>query len=115
MGLVDLMSNVTDEAVFIFLDDVRMPPSEHWVVYRTAEEAYEAIRQIDADRQIVLSLDHDLGEDIGTGYDLLNWLEKDIVTEQGYRPKIAFRIHSANPVGRDNMARAIQSIEGMLQ
>lgn len=104
-----------DNAKLIFLDDVRMPPSLHWDVARTAERAYELIREASSmDRPIMVSLDHDLGEDMATGYDLLNWLEKDIVTDEKFRPVLVFRIHSANPVGRDNMARAIKSIEDML-
>lgn len=104
-----------DDIKFIFLDDVRMPPSTHWYVARTAEEAYVLVRDFAmAGEQIVLSLDHDLGENIPTGYDLLNWLERDIYTETGFRPDIAFRIHSANPVGRANMDRAIKAIERLL-
>jgi hypothetical protein len=92
-----------------------MPPSKHWTVVRTPEAAYALIRDAQSrGQEMVLSLDHDLGEDIPTGYDLLNWLEKDIVTEQNFCPKISFQIHSANPVGRDNMARAIRAIEGMM-
>lgn len=87
----------------------------HWEIARTAEEAYRLIREAaKAEQEMVVSLDHDLGEDIPTGYDLLNWLEKDIATEEGFRPVIAFRIHSANPVGRQNMDMAIRSIERML-
>lgn len=113
MSLAKLMSTI-DNALFIFLDDVRNPPSDHWIVVRTAGAAYEAILKGNKeDREMVVSLDHDLGEDIPTGYDLLNWLEKDIATDQSFRPNIAFQIHSANPVGRDNMARAIGAIERM--
>lgn len=99
------------DTVFIYLDDIRVPPSDQWVVVRTAEAAYLAVRKhYKAGKAIVLSLDHDLGKDIPTGYDLLNWLEKDIVTDAAFRPDIGFLIHSANPVGRDNMNRAIKEI-----
>lgn len=100
---------------FIFLDDVRNPPGDGWVVARNAGAAYFLLREaVSLGETIVLSLDHDLGEDTPTGYDLLNWLEKDIVTEPSFRPDIAFQIHSANPVGRMNMARAIAAIEERL-
>ena len=103
------------ETTFIYLDDVRVPPSNEWLVVRTAEEAYTAVlASYKNGEEIVLSLDHDLGEDIPTGYDLLNWLEKDIVTDMTFRPNISFLIHSANPVGRENMARAINAIRGLL-
>ena len=102
--------------LFIFLDDIRDPPSDEWIVVRDAVTAYHHI--VDAwvaGRTIVISLDHDLGEDIPTGYDLLNWIEKDIATDDYLRPNISFRIHSANPVGRDNMTRAIGAIERIMQ
>lgn len=110
--------------LFIYLDDMRVPPSRHWTVVRTAEQAYEAIRRAyNAGQEMVLSLDHDLGEEVtpdctrvcrATGYDLLSWLEKDIAIDTSFRPNIAFCIHSANPVGRENMGRAIKEIERMM-
>lgn len=104
-----------DSIRFIFLDDIRFAPSTHWDVARTAEEAYVLIKDAaKAGQEMVVSLDHDLGEDIPTGYDLLNWIERDIATDETFRPTIAFRIHSANPVGRDNMDRAIRAIERMM-
>lgn len=49
-----------------------------------------------------LYIDHDLGE-INTGYDLVVW-----ALQNGLCPKQVF-IVSANPVGRDNIARALVS------
>jgi len=105
---------VLDNTAFIFLDDVRMPPSDRWTIARDAGIAYAMI--LDAHKSgknIIASLDHDLGEDIPTGYDLLNWIEKDIATTD-FRPIIAFSIHSANPVGRVRMEQAIGAIEARL-
>jgi hypothetical protein len=85
------------------------------LIVRTAGQAYEAILRLHkGGRDMVLSLDHDLGEDIPTGYDLLNWLERDIVADMEFRPQISFRIHSANPVGRENMARVINELRKYL-
>ncbi len=109
------MSTIED-TLFIFLDDIRDPLSDEWIVVRDAVTAYHHI--VDAwvaGRTIVISLDHDLGEDMPTGYDLLNWIELDIAIDDHLHPNISFQIHSANPVGRDNMARAIKSIERMMQ
>ena len=107
--------NTLDDILFIFLDDLRDPPSDEWVVVRTAETAYEAILAGNkADKDMVVSLDHDLGEDIPTGYDLVKWIYKDIATDEDFRPKISFLIHSMNPVGRENMVGTIKSIERML-
>lgn len=103
------------DTIFIFLDDVRNPQGSHWIVVRTAEDAYTLIREMmSTGLPVVASLDHDLGENMTTGYDLLNWLEKDIATDEQFRPNITFQIHSANPVGRMNMDMAIRSIMRML-
>ncbi len=107
--------NTLDNTLFIFLDDLREPPSDKWVIVRTAETAYEAILAGNkAGKDMVVSLDHDLGEDIPTGYDLVKWIYKDIAIDENFRPQISFLIHSMNPVGRENMANTIKSIEGML-
>lgn len=96
----------------IFLDDIRNPPDDSWIVARTASEAYFLIRN-NARVEITASLDHDLGDNIPTGYELLNWIERDIAMD-GFRPRITFAIHSANPVGCRNMQQAIESIQKML-
>lgn len=97
--------------VNIYLDDIRTPPDDNWVVVRNAYQAYAGIKCFAMmGKTMVVSLDHDLGENTPTGYELLNWLERDIVTDSNFRPDISFQIHSANPVGRENMARAIQAI-----
>ena len=104
------MTNIRD-TIFIYLDDVREAPSDMWVVVRDANLAYSLIIEFArSGYPMVVSLDHDLGENVSTGYDLLNWLEKDIVTDENFRPDVCFQIHSANPVGRANMERAIGAI-----
>jgi hypothetical protein len=61
-----------------------------------------------------LSLDHDLGLDSleaeRTGYTVLTWLEAEIAHERWPFPLPQITIHSANPVGRARMERAIESI-----
>ena len=95
----------------VFLDDVRDPPPE-WVLVRTAPEA---IAKLKAGGVTHLSLDHDLGDDMafGTGYDVLLWVE-EAVALRGFAPP-ALAVHSANPVGRQRMLQAIESIERLLQ
>jgi hypothetical protein len=60
-------------------------------------------------------LDHDLGLDTdefeATGYTVLTWLEAEIAHERWPFPLPTLRIHSANPVGRARMERAIASIQ----
>ncbi len=108
------------EAIYIFMDDVRDPPDDGnpWIVVRDAHMAWLHINvAISIGISVVASLDHDLGEDTPTGYDMLNWLERRIVTGSKINPntKLEFKIHSANPVGRDNMTRAIGAIKRLLQ
>ncbi len=103
---------------YIFLDDIRIPPNDgnEWMVVRDIEGAMRLLIEAWFCRSddIVLSLDHDLGDNIPTGYDLVKQLEEMVATQHEFKPKIEMRIHSANPVGRQNMERGIQSIYRML-
>ena len=105
----------------IFLDDVRDAPDgvnvpafwdAGWIVVRTAKEAIEFLEIASVE---VISLDHDLGNDIAnqTGYDVAKWIEERVANDCNYFPPMIL-IHSANPVGRRNIAAACDSIERML-
>jgi hypothetical protein len=55
-----------------------------------------------------ISFDHDLGDNVPTGKDLANWLvEQDMQGIIKFPTNFEFHVHSANPVGRQN-------IEGLL-
>ena len=57
-----------------------------------------------------ISLDHDLGDDErGTGYDVVLWIEKAVITDGFIPPKIV--VHSANSSARAKMELGIRSIE----
>lgn len=88
----------------IFLDDEREPVETGWTIVRTVKEAQEACRRGLAEITEI-SLDHDLGES-GTGMEFVNWLIcADNSGEIGrLRDDVKFRLHTQNPVGRDNMA-----------
>src|SRR5262245_26305764 len=103
----------------VWLDDIR-PAPPGWIRTKTVQETitYLALGEVTE-----LSLDHDLGENEQTGYDLLCIIEKMVGegtlssayggAESSRRwdwslPK--FHVHSDNPVGRENMRRAIDSI-----
>ena len=100
------------QKVKLFLDDLRDPPSNEWVVARTAHQAqYILEAQRDGGYLVTsLSLDHDLGADeMGSGYDVATWLEGAVVT--GHLPApIDILCHSANPVGRARIEQAFESI-----
>ena len=94
----------------VWLDDMRPAPTG-WVHVRTPEEVIELLRGGGVEE---LSLDHDLGLDVGarerTGYDVLVWLEREIALGRWAFPLPAIGVHSANPVGRKRMEQAIASI-----
>lgn len=57
-------------------------------------------------KYFILDLDHDLGDsanDGGDGIKLLDWLVKTGRTTSNYQ----IRLHTMNPVGRENMQRMI--------
>lgn len=93
----------------IYLDDVRECP-EGFELFTTAEQLILFLGTHSWNDIEVLSLDHDLGEDRMTGYDVLRFIEEEVFRGEKYLP-FEILIHSANPVGRSNMERAIASIE----
>ena len=108
----------------LFLDDERDPsqwlphmgwwrgsdPAElaEWTWARTAPEAIEVLRMGDV---VEVSLDHDLGDDpdVGTGYDVLAWLEEQVALH-GFEPPL-IHVHTSNPSARDRMEAAARAIE----
>ena len=93
----------------VWLDDRREPPPG-WVWVTTPAETIALLEAGEVDE---LSLDHDLGlwDDNGrelTGYDVLAWIEEQVVLH-GFRPP-ALAVHSANSAARMRMERAIESI-----
>lgn len=94
--------------LLLWLDDERTPPTPEWIWVKTAPDAIKALQ---TSYFRVVSLDHDLGDDVlGTGYDVLSYIEEKVHTDLNYRaPEI--RIHTANPAARVRMALAAESIE----
>ena len=93
----------------VWLDDER-PAPDGWVHVRTPEEAIELLRGGGVEE---LSLDHDLGLDVGprerTGYDVLLWLEEEIAAGRA-RPPAVLAVHSGNVGAVKRMEQAIESI-----
>ena len=83
--------------MYLYLDDVRTPKQNMHVV-RNYKECIDVLQNNYID---YLSLDHDLGEE-KTGYDVAKW----IVQEGIEIPHI--NIHSANPVGKDNIRQLLK-------
>lgn len=91
----------------IFLDDIRDAPNKNWMVIRNPKEL---IKFLEEEKVNKLSLDHDLGKDVMTGYDVICWLEKNVI-ERGLKAPKLLITHTANPVGKMNIKRAIYSIK----
>lgn len=80
-----------------------------------AYTAQEAIDILKTGKVGLISFDHDLGEpENGTGYDVAKWIEEMAHTDPSFMvPEWA--IHSANPVGRENIRRAMWSAYGVTE
>ncbi len=93
----------------MWLDDRRAAPAG-WVHVRTPEDAIELLRGGEVEE---LSLDHDLGLDVGarerTGYDVLLSLEAEVAAGRT-RPPAVMRVHSGNLGAVRRMEQAIESI-----
>lgn len=99
----------------LFLDDLRDPSwvyplrdSSNWTVCRSAADAQQAVLEGGCPEWI--SFDHDLGDNVPTGYSFARWLvDQDLDQEGQWMPKdFSFEVHSANPVGAANI-RALLS------
>lgn len=92
----------------VFIDDVRTPPSDEWVVLRTF---HEAVTFLDINFEMLdrVMLDHDLGCYYGnremTGADISAW----IIQNKHRNENIIITCHSDNPAGKSNIERDIIS------
>ena len=91
----------------LYLDDERFPKSEGWNIVRTLPEFISIIQERGLPTEI--SFDHDLGP-VETGYMAAKWL---VDNEYDLR-KISINVHSANPIGRDNIYGIINSWNNFL-
>jgi hypothetical protein len=106
----------------IYLDDIRTPIEEDWVVCRNYDEFVDKVKEIGLDNIEIISLDHDLGETAireyfknvttnyilnydniheRTGYDCAKWLVDLSMQEDINLPLVL--THSANPIGSANI------------
>lgn len=90
----------------LWLDDLRNPPGNDWVVARSYDEAVHAVEQRGFPGEF--SLDHDLGEDTN-GLDFLSWLLFDYRDPENPKPNFIYTFHTANPVGKQRMETLINA------
>jgi len=117
----------------LYLDDIRTPKSEGWDIVRSYQEFVDWITENGVPDEV--SFDHDLSRehtkyffDNGghdnppnpqeteftekTGYDAAKWLCEYCWTNG--IPLPTWNVHSANPVGRDNIKQLINNFEKKL-
>lgn len=84
--------------VYIYIDDMRQPliPDAIWV--KNYDEAIAELSLVPY-HNLTVDFDHDLGQG-KTGYDIAKWLVE-------YNIKGNFRVHSMNPVGRNNIRQLL--------
>jgi len=89
----------------LWVDDKREAPPG-WVRSYNSKEAIDFLKGFWEEVEYI-SLDHDLGGD-DTGMKVLIYIEYMVAIEQYVAPTIS--VHSANPVGKERMMQAVQSI-----
>jgi hypothetical protein len=97
----------------IWLDDERDPPQDWWHSSTVRGcIAYLGLLCNFGTGCNIISLDHDLGDDesIGTGYDVLKWIEEQVATNEYFVAPNEIRIHTANPSARIKMNLCVESI-----
>ena len=89
----------------LFIDDIREPYDNDFVVVRSYAEAVGWLRKNGCPEFI--SFDHDLGdEDELSGFDIAKWMvNMDLNSKGKFIPdEFDYNVHSANPVGADNIS-----------
>jgi hypothetical protein len=105
----------------IYLDDLRTPIDQEWIVVRNYDEFVDTINEIGLENIELISLDHDLGDSAmkewhtnvyhnytldydniteKTGMDCTKWLVDQWL--EG-KPVVTVKVHSANAIGSANM------------
>ena len=111
----------------VWLDDLRDPAQAHlhyayfvesedeeWInSWKDPEVVWvrgsrQCIRLLEKGQVTQIAFDHDLGP-YGCGMDVANWIER--AASEGRIPRLRWSVHSANPVGRRQMAQALQNAD----
>ncbi|NDB36219.1 MAG: hypothetical protein EB023_12990 [Flavobacteriia bacterium] len=89
----------------LYIDDIRFPPRDRdWLVCRSSQEALDRVTAMGMPQFI--SFDHDLGED-DTTMVFLRRLVNEVWDGVSLPPD--YQIHSANPVGAENIRSFMDS------
>ncbi len=94
----------------LFIDDERFPPNDgcEWVIVRSCIEAEIYIRNNGC--PVHISFDHDLGDGVGTGFDVVKFMiEAHLDNVITIPDNFTFYVHSQNPVGKANIESLLSS------
>lgn len=92
----------------LYLDDVREPKTDHdWTVVRSFDAFTEVV--IERGLPTYVSFDHDLGEDVPSGFDAAKWLVDFAIENELPLEDVETNVHSANPVGAENIRGLLRS------
>lgn len=106
----------------LYLDDIRTPNSSEWVIVRSYGEFVDTITRLGMPTEI--SFDHDLADihcsnskesfsyHEKTGMDCAKWLCEYCMDNSLPLPK--WNVHSANPVGADNIRHYLTNFEKII-
>lgn len=98
-----------DKELSIYLDDVRPVPEGFTFYASTVERCKYLMQKFNIE---FISFDHDLGMDQHgrkrTAMEIVDWIDERVY--RGVMKPPRFTIHSANPVGRRNIERAMNRI-----
>lgn len=91
----------------LYLDDIRIPDNNDFTIVRSYEEAISFVKEFGIPKFI--SFNHDLGckengEILPSGHDFAKWLVDMDIQKEYFIPKdFSYQVHSANPIGRNNI------------
>lgn len=92
----------------LWLDDIRTAPDGFAWHTTTTTLKGAVIMGYERGYDLVMSLDHDLGESEPNGYQFCTWLEEKILADGWDADRFTINIHSMNPVGGINMRKALE-------
>lgn len=98
-----MSGNYVMNKTYLYLDDERMPKTTFpWIIVRSYDDAVAFVEKNGTPDYI--SFDHDIASEPMTGYDFAKWIvEQDLNGTHLMPVDFGYNIHSANPVGRDNI------------
>jgi len=95
----------------LYLDDVRDPEDGTWK-WTIARSVYDALYLIESNGfPVSISFDHDLGENVATGYDFAKMIMNMVLDGEVDIPEdFSYTVHSSNPPGAENIDGLMKNI-----